>query len=146
MDGESNTSAADKQRPGRDGRLPVQDDKGKWRYFNLDPSDYGYYAPNLDDATLVQWIIEEKDRTIRYLFDTAEARADNPTFEELHLPVTAEPIERQPCILERSDGAAILYAGRFSTLHGEPGCGKSWVALIAAGKAIERGGRCLWMD
>ena len=119
---------------------------GKVRTFNLDPADYGFYAPGLDDQELLDTVVEFKNRTIENLLAKSPVNPENLTFEQLHLPVTDAPVERQPCILERDDGASILYSGRFSSVHGEPGCGKSWLALIAAGEAIKRGGRVIWVD
>ena len=61
-------------------------------------------------------------------------------------PVSLDVPQRQPAILRRSDGETVLYAGKLSTLFGEPGCGKSWVALIAAQRVVHAGGRVLWWD
>ena len=69
----------------------------------------------------------------------------DPTFDDLCLPVTATPPERLPAILERDDGETVIYAGRFTSLYGDPGGGKSWGALIIALEAARRGGRvCFW--
>ena len=54
--------------------------------------------------------------------------------------------ERLPALLTRSDGATLLYTGKLNTLFGEPGTGKSWVALIASNEVILGGGRVVWWD
>lgn len=48
-----------------------------------------------------------------------------------------EPIV--PTVLERTDGACLLYAGRVNTLAGEPGGGKTWVALAACAQQLHAG-------
>lgn len=68
------------------------------------------------------------------------------TFAELCLPVSETPPERLPALLERDDGETILYAGRFTSIYGEPAGGKSWAALIVALEAIRRGGRVAYWD
>lgn len=52
----------------------------------------------------------------------------------------------QPTILARDDGACLLYAGAVNGVHGEPGSGKSWLALLAARQVAERGGYVLYID
>ena len=54
--------------------------------------------------------------------------------------------ETLPALLARSDGATILYAGKVNSVFGEPGMGKSWIAIQAALAALEQGGRVLWWD
>ena len=39
--------------------------------------------------------------------------------------------DRLPAVLERSDGETVLYAAKTNVLHGTPGSGKSWIAMIA---------------
>ena len=79
-------------------------------------------------------------------FDRNDADPGVNPLDALRIPVTDEPSVPQPCILETEDGGSVLYAGRFSSVHGEPGTGKSWVGLIASGESIRKGGRVLWMD
>jgi hypothetical protein len=52
---------------------------------------------------------------------------------------TESDSDGEPILLHRSDGKALLYAGALNYLHGEPGKGKSWVALWAAHAAIKAG-------
>ena len=136
MDQENSTPAAGTQRPQGD-YLKLAD--GTVRTYNLDPAAFGY-GPSLSDQELVEKLAAEPERVLRNVLDAGPAGPGNLTFEKLDLPVTDAPIERRPAILSRDDGESVLYAGRFSSLHGEPGCGKSWLALIAAGEAIRKGG------
>jgi len=52
----------------------------------------------------------------------------------------------RPSMLERSDGVALLYPGRVHSLAGEPGGGKTWVALHAILEAVRSGGTGLMID
>ena len=54
--------------------------------------------------------------------------------------------ESRPALLQRSDGATLLYAGKTCTVFGEPGAGKSWIGLKAAQSVLAKGGRVLWWD
>ena len=55
-------------------------------------------------------------------------------------------MEDLPAIITREDGGAIVHAGKFSSFYGEPGSGKSWIALITAVEAAKLGGRVIWWD
>ena len=68
-----------------------------------------------------------------------------PGFSQYVLTVEQKG-EALPALLKRSDGATILYAGKVNSVFGEPGMGKSWIALKAALASLENGGRVLWWD
>lgn len=48
------------------------------------------------------------------------------------------------CCLE--DGFGLFYRGRINGIHGEPECGKSWVAWIAVAQLLNGLGRALYLD
>lgn len=48
------------------------------------------------------------------------------------------------CCLE--DGFGLFYRGRINGIHGEPECGKSWVAWIAVAQLLNGQGRALYLD
>ena len=52
----------------------------------------------------------------------------------------------EPVLLQRDDGAPVIYAGKTSSLHGPPGVGKSFLALRTAQEAMAKGGRVVWLD
>lgn len=54
--------------------------------------------------------------------------------------------EPAPDILLRSDGQGLLYRGAINTLQGEPGAGKSFVALQAVVEVVAAGGNAFWLD
>ena len=59
-------------------------------------------------------------------------------------PLTRNP--NSPALLTRDDGETLLYARRFNSIFGEPGGGKSWVALMAIIAAIRENGRVVLWD
>ena len=62
------------------------------------------------------------------------------------LPLVAGDGDNVPALLERSDGATLLYEGRLNSIFGEPGLGKSWMGAMTAIQAIGRGSRVIWWD
>ena len=51
-----------------------------------------------------------------------------------------------PALMERTDGATVIYAGKLNSIFGTPGSGKSWVSLIAVDNAVMKGGNVLYWD
>ena len=51
-----------------------------------------------------------------------------------------------PAVVQRQDGATVLYAGKLNWIFGLPGSGKSWVSIIAIQEAVLRGGNVLLLD
>ena len=54
--------------------------------------------------------------------------------------------KKVPALLERSDGATLLYCGKLNSIYGLPGSGKSWLAVMCSFEAITRGGHCFYWD
>ena len=83
------------------------------------------------------------------LWDAFEgARADTIAIESFKhtLPLVAGDAVKIPALLTRSDGETLLYEGRLNSLFGEPGLGKSWVALMAVIEVVKNGSRVVWWD
>lgn len=51
-----------------------------------------------------------------------------------------------PEMLLRDDGRGLLYRGMVHSIAGEPGGGKTWVALAAIAERVRAGERCLMID
>jgi hypothetical protein len=68
------------------------------------------------------------------------------------LPVDLGPIlsgghtQPAPSILYRSDGNALIYAGKLHSFAGESESLKSWAAIIACSEEINAGRHCLYID
>lgn len=54
--------------------------------------------------------------------------------------------EPEPELLTRTDGPALLYAGKVHSIAGEPESGKSWFALVAAAQALAEGRHVVYVD
>lgn len=52
----------------------------------------------------------------------------------------------RPSVLRRGDGLALLYAGALNTLFGEPGGGKSWLAVRGVAEVLASDGRAVVLD
>ena len=68
------------------------------------------------------------------------------TFADHVREVTLEGVDRLPSALQRSDGATLIYEGRFNTLYGEVSVGKSWIALMVVIQRLRAGRNVIWMD
>lgn len=51
-----------------------------------------------------------------------------------------------PTLLARTDGACLLYAGKVHSLAGEPGAGKTWIALAAIAQTLDAGHQAMFVD
>ena len=82
----------------------------------------------------------------------ARARQEEPQVE------TGEPLEAfvgrmaeadtapPSALLRRSDGEILLYDGETNWMFGEPGSGKSWIALYVVQESLARGKRTVFWD
>ena len=109
-------------------------------------ADFEAKADRTDRLFEVERRLAEARRLRRERLAAEAPDAEAPTLDQLTRRVATEPQPPLPAILTRDDGETVVYAGRFSSIHGEPGCGKSWAALIAATEAIRKRGRVLWLD
>ena len=75
----------------------------------------------------------------RYGEDSLEDIRAFVHLEQHTRPITAVPAAREPSILERADGEIIIYAGKVSSVYGEPSGGKSWIGLMTAIEADPQG-------
>lgn len=109
--------------------------------------------PDARRARLIELIAKSKD----YVVAPTHMNGSAPTGDTVPdggLPLTNYTVSFDidldsaplPAILSRSDGETILYAGKLNWLYGEPGSGKSWVALMAVQDTVQRGGRVLYWD
>lgn len=62
-----------------------------------------------------------------------------PTYADVAGLLDGRLEEEPPSILHRDDGQALFYRGALNYLHGEPGKGKSWVALAAVAALLDVG-------
>ncbi len=68
------------------------------------------------------------------------------TAEEIAAVFSGDYQPPLPEVLRRSDGNCMLYRHRVNSLAGEPGGGKTWIALHAGAEVLAEGGRVLLID
>ena len=68
------------------------------------------------------------------------------TFDSMAQPVTLTDPPILPSLMVRDDGRTILYESKLNSVFGEPGVGKTWVAIMAAISAVRNGSNVLWWD
>ena len=115
-------------------------DKRFWDNECADPYWAGIWAERFK-------MMEESETS---LFEQELERITQDTasgFEDHTRPVveqdTSEPLRS---VLNRDGGGTLLYAGKVNSIHGEPGSGKTWLAVITAISAMAQGLRVLWWD
>jgi hypothetical protein len=78
---------------------------------------------------------------IRAVGDEPDLYVDVAALLDGELPEAPKPV-----LLTRTDGYALLYAGRVNALFGDPENGKTWVAEAACVEALRDSRRVLFMD
>jgi hypothetical protein len=67
-------------------------------------------------------------------------------YEDVAAVLRGEVDPLVPTILRRSDGVALVYPGLLHWLMGDPGKGKTWVALHATAEVLADGGTAVYLD
>ncbi len=118
-----------------------------------------------DHSAAARWLAGQGWRTPDDLGDWADvvpsgtvttgegAVADEPpagwpiaTLDEIDAVLSGNYEPPRPEILQRSDGAALLYRGKVHSLAGEPGGGKTLFALHGATEVLDAGGIAVVVD
>ncbi len=60
--------------------------------------------------------------------------------------IRGEKVAVEPTVLQRSDGRCLMYSAQTNLIFGDPGTGKSWVALVVAAQEITAGRCVVWLD
>ena len=108
------------------------------------------------------WTIDDLEpETIEVMFEGDQARLDftyaererratlaamADQFNGLARPVTIVDGPKLPALMVRDDGHTLLYESRLNSIFGEPGVGKTWLAIISAISAVRAGANVLWWD
>lgn len=92
---------------------------------------------------------EGDTETARRILGELDA-ATGPTgvipWEDVAAAVRGEVDDIKPEILERTDGQALIYPGLTHWLMGEPGKGKTWIALAAVAEQLLAGQCVIYLD
>ena len=81
----------------------------------------------------------------------ADAEATEPvaglTLADFETPMDGSDLDLVPtAMLTRKDGETLLYEGKLNYMFGEPGGGKSWLALHCVGLTLSQGHRAVYWD
>ena len=67
-------------------------------------------------------------------------------FEDLAQLASGIELPPTPTVFQREDGQGLFYRGAVNDLHGEPGCGKSMIAQIAAAQELKSSHDVIYID
>ncbi len=99
-----------------------------------------------EGAELRDWIVHEEFK--RRLDNSAQAREGLDALSAFDAHAQTVTLDQTPVLaaLSRDDGHPLMYADKTNCLYGQPGTGKSWLALLSAKQVLDRGARVLWVD
>ena len=67
-------------------------------------------------------------------------------FEDITQLASGIELPPTPTVFQREDGQGLFYRGAVNDLHGEPGCGKSMIAQIAAAQELKSSHDVIYID
>lgn len=83
---------------------------------------------------------------LRPLLDDHQPGGTTLEWEDVAAVVRGDYDPLRPTILTRTDGQALVYPGLLHWIHGEPGKGKTWVALAITAEQLVAGHHVLYLD
>ena len=117
----------------------------------MDPNDYQMLAA-LGSQPLADWEADSRvppprveqppddealDAFAAYELDLWERPVTTWDLVDINPILAGDTEEEPPVILKRSDGVALLYAGKVHDIHGEPESCKGWLACLAVKDCLE---------
>lgn len=102
-------------------------------------------AASIDDAAQ-DGDEEALERALEAATEVAAVGRPELVVEDLGAVIRGEEPEIVPTLLCRSDGQALIYPGLLHWVMGEPACGKTWLALVAALAGAQSGVDSLYLD
>lgn len=117
----------------------------------------GWTTPTPDFTDLIETSIQTghtPEPVARLITDTIETlhTVDTPdplgwTFTDLTDIINGDDTPEVPTMLTCTDGTTnLLYPGKVHTISGEPGGGKTWIALVAIAETLQRDGTAILID
>lgn len=106
-------------------------------------------AANAEPATLdaaIDRAYEALDEAANQFGTTTHTVTSSWAPLDLDPVLQGDEVDPPPCILQRNDGPHLLYAAAIHTISGEPGSGKTWLALIAALQQLAAGAIVTMID
>ena len=110
--------------------------------------------PYKDGTDVADWLQQDDPDAVEALIQAmleqyaAELLPGYARFLEIAADWDDLPDDGEPpaAIIERTDSAPLLYAGKLNGVFGQPGGGKSWLGVLALVETVMRGGRVLFLD
>ena len=81
-----------------------------------------------------------------FLEEEGVLKPTTPNFVNLAPYLSGDFVQERPSVAEVLPGRSLFYAGRLNEIHGEPGEGKSNVAITAMNHILAQGGSVLFID
>lgn len=104
------------------------------------------HASDVDTAELVQAAQNELAAATRTLNLTTTAKTTSWAPVDIGPILDGDITTPRATLMRRRDGKLLLYPAAVHSISGEPGCGKTWAALIAGAQEIEDGNPILYID
>lgn len=112
----------------------------------------GWSAPIEDPFDTPEWhaaVEQLTERTLEELPDLVLADPDDDMhwqFIDIGPILDGSYAPPVPTLLTRSDGVGLIYPGRVHSIAGEPGGGKTWIALHLIASTLADGGTAMFID
>ena len=112
----------------------------------------GWGAPIEDPFDTPEWhaaVEQLTERTLEELPDLVLADPDDDMhwqFIDIGPILDGSYAPPVPTLLTRSDGVGLIYPGRVHSIAGEPGGGKTWIALHLIASTLADGGTAMFID
>lgn len=104
-------------------------------------AELAYLAP--DDPTEA---ISRASAMIAALSTSEIAELSNLTIPDMAALLAGDIRQELPVMMTRSDGSALLYAGKMHMFQAEPSSGKTWLAVYAVDEVLRAGGAAVVVD
>lgn len=104
----------------------------------------GWHAPRINPAALISPTMGAVEEVV--LAESDEDGWPIATVDTLRAIIDGDYEPVRPDLLQRTDGACLLYSGKVNSIAAEPGSGKTWIALKAAHDVLTAGGKVVWID
>jgi hypothetical protein len=79
-------------------------------------------------------------------WEAGNSDLDKPPFVDLAQIIAGDCEPERPTVADVGIGSGMLYAGRINEIHGEPGTGKSNVAIALSNAVMRDGGTVIYID
>lgn len=105
----------------------------------------------MENIATTPFDVHEAVEKAQQQFADVASQNGSRSFSSLDMPdmgdvLNGDIVMAEPTILSRTDGKALLYAGKMHVFQAESGIGKSWLALQTAVEVLGVGGSVVFLD